>query len=221
MRVIVRKERPHPGAQLCLTRGQLSDLEMRNRRRARCDDRIRVAKDTGLHNLPLHGFGQNRSGGRSCKSPWNSPHGCRCSRCTAIPRGGGNPNDCGFDSSRSPHASHITPAEPGSDSPHMPMGRTTHAGSDPTQTDLNSRIHPTINKDQEPGGAAVCRHPRDVSRQAAAPTRRMTGLVPGELPHSRGESYGVAQEVLSLEAKTCCVRLRSCVARQLTEQGMK
>jgi Transposase DDE domain group 1 len=33
---------------------------VRHRRRARCEDRIRAAKDTGLHNLPLHGFAQNQ-----------------------------------------------------------------------------------------------------------------------------------------------------------------
>ncbi len=75
MRVIVRKERPHPGAQLRFTdigghrvtcfatdakTGQLADLELRHRRRARCEDRIRCAKDTGLRNLPLHGFAQNQ-----------------------------------------------------------------------------------------------------------------------------------------------------------------
>ena len=75
MRVIVRRERPHPGAQLRFTdinghrftafatdarRGQLADLELRHRRRARCEDRIRNAKDTGLRNLPLHGFAQNQ-----------------------------------------------------------------------------------------------------------------------------------------------------------------
>ena len=75
MRVIIRKERPHPGAQLRITdidghritafatntrRGQLADLELRHRRRARCEDRIRLAKDTGLHNLPLHSFTQNQ-----------------------------------------------------------------------------------------------------------------------------------------------------------------
>jgi hypothetical protein len=75
LRVIVRKERPHPGAQLRFTDigghrftafatstkgGQLADLELRHRRRARCEDRIRAAKDTGLRNLPLHGFDQNR-----------------------------------------------------------------------------------------------------------------------------------------------------------------
>ena len=75
MRVIVRRERPHPGAQLRFTdinghrftafatdakTGQLADLELRHRRRARCEDRIRCAKDTGLRNLPLHGFAQNQ-----------------------------------------------------------------------------------------------------------------------------------------------------------------
>ena len=75
MRVIVRKERPHPGAQLRFTdldghrftafatdarKGQLADLELRHRSRARCEDRIRCAKDSGLRNLPLHGFAQNQ-----------------------------------------------------------------------------------------------------------------------------------------------------------------
>ncbi len=74
MRLMVRKERPHPGAQLRITdiegmritafvtntaRGQLADLELRHRRRARAEDRIRAAKDTGLTNLPLHDFAQN------------------------------------------------------------------------------------------------------------------------------------------------------------------
>jgi hypothetical protein len=40
--------------------GQLPDLELRHRRRARCEDRIRTAKDTGLTTLPLQGFDQNR-----------------------------------------------------------------------------------------------------------------------------------------------------------------
>jgi Transposase DDE domain group 1 len=75
MRVIVRKERPHPGAQLRFTdidghrftafatstrTGQLAGLELRHRTRARCEDRIRCAKDTGLRNLPLHGYDQNQ-----------------------------------------------------------------------------------------------------------------------------------------------------------------
>ena len=35
-------------------------LELRHRRRVRCEDRIRRAKDTGLNNLPLHDTDQNR-----------------------------------------------------------------------------------------------------------------------------------------------------------------
>lgn len=75
MRLIVRAERPHPGAQLRFTdadgnrltcfatntaAGQLADLELRHRRRARCEDRIRTARDTGLRNLPLHTTAQNQ-----------------------------------------------------------------------------------------------------------------------------------------------------------------
>lgn len=75
MRVIVRREKPHPGAQLRITDqngwrltafatnttlGQLADLELRHRRRARCEDRIRQSKDCGLTNLPLHTFAQNQ-----------------------------------------------------------------------------------------------------------------------------------------------------------------
>ena len=41
-------------------KGQLADRELRHRRRARCEDRIRCAKDTGLRNLPLKGFAQNQ-----------------------------------------------------------------------------------------------------------------------------------------------------------------
>ena len=77
MRVIARRERPHPGAQLRLTdhngwritcfatntKGTgwtLAALEVRHRQRARCEDRIRCLKDTGLRNLPFHGYAQNR-----------------------------------------------------------------------------------------------------------------------------------------------------------------
>lgn len=74
MRVIARRERPHPGAQLRITDdhgwritlfatntagGRLPDLEVRHRMRARAEDRIRTLKDTGLTNLPLHAFGKN------------------------------------------------------------------------------------------------------------------------------------------------------------------
>jgi hypothetical protein len=77
MRVIARRERPHPGAQLRLTDHDgwritcfatntqgpgwtLDTLEVRHRQRARCEDRIRCLKDTGLRNLPFHGYNHNQ-----------------------------------------------------------------------------------------------------------------------------------------------------------------
>jgi hypothetical protein len=74
MRIIARRERPHPGAQLRITdhegwritmfatntRGpRLADLELRHRLRARAEDRIRGLKDTGMTNLPLQAFAKN------------------------------------------------------------------------------------------------------------------------------------------------------------------
>jgi hypothetical protein len=72
IRVIVRRERPHPGAQLSLfdhehglryqafatdtDRGQLAHLEARHRAHARVEDRIRAAKDTGLGRFPSRHF---------------------------------------------------------------------------------------------------------------------------------------------------------------------
>lgn len=75
MRVIVRRGRPHPGAQLRFddvndyrltefatntTQRQLADLEVRHRFLARCEDPTRVAKDVVLRSLPLTSFAQNR-----------------------------------------------------------------------------------------------------------------------------------------------------------------
>jgi len=75
MRVIARRERPHPGAQLRITDhdgwritifatnvpgGRLAEHEVRHRLRARAEDRIRCLKDTGLRNLPLHDFAANQ-----------------------------------------------------------------------------------------------------------------------------------------------------------------
>jgi hypothetical protein len=75
-RVIIRRERPHPGAQLRFTDtdghrftafitdtegGQLADLETRHRSHARVEDRIRCGKATGLRNLPCRGYAENKA----------------------------------------------------------------------------------------------------------------------------------------------------------------
>ena len=77
MRLIVRRERPHPGAQLSLfeeadgwryqgfvtnTRtGQLAFLEARHRAHARVEDRIRHAKDSGLRHFPSREYPINQA----------------------------------------------------------------------------------------------------------------------------------------------------------------
>jgi hypothetical protein len=77
-RLILRRERPHPGAQLRFTDadgmrvtafitdtepgvipGQVAGLELRHRQHARVEDRIRELKATGLRNLPCHSFWAN------------------------------------------------------------------------------------------------------------------------------------------------------------------
>jgi hypothetical protein len=75
MRVLVRRERPHPGAQIsvfeahdgwryqCLATdtatGQLAFLEARHRAHARVEDRIRTVKQTGLGRFPSREFAIN------------------------------------------------------------------------------------------------------------------------------------------------------------------
>jgi Transposase DDE domain group 1 len=74
-RVIVRRERPHPGAQLNAFEerdgwrytafatdtavGRLAHLDARHRAHARVEDRIRCAKDTGLDHFPSRVFAIN------------------------------------------------------------------------------------------------------------------------------------------------------------------
>jgi hypothetical protein len=77
-RLILRKERPHPGAQLSFTDadghritalltdtpvgvvpGQAAGLELRHRQHARVEDRIRQGKASGLRNFPCRGHAEN------------------------------------------------------------------------------------------------------------------------------------------------------------------
>ncbi len=77
MRVICRRERPHPGAQLSLfdihagwrhtcfitntTGPDIAALELRHRGHARVEDRVRCWKACGLANLPFDGFCANQA----------------------------------------------------------------------------------------------------------------------------------------------------------------
>ena len=77
-RLIVRRERPHPGAQLSFTDyktghrfkafitdqggDRLAAFEVRHRRRARVEDAIGVDKETGMRRMPFPAFAQNKPG---------------------------------------------------------------------------------------------------------------------------------------------------------------
>ena len=79
-RVILRKERPHPGCAADVPRrrrapghrvhhrhpagvvpGQLAGLDLRHRQHARVEDRIRQAKATGMRNFPCHSYAANQA----------------------------------------------------------------------------------------------------------------------------------------------------------------
>lgn len=75
-RLIVRRERPHPGAQFEVFDAHgyrhtafitdqggedIAALELRHRRRARVEDSIRIAKETGMRNMPFAAFEHNQA----------------------------------------------------------------------------------------------------------------------------------------------------------------
>jgi Transposase DDE domain group 1 len=76
-RLIVRRERPHPGAQLSVFDceagyrhtafitdqgdADVAALELRHRRRAKVEDAIRVGKETGMRKMPFAAFAHNEA----------------------------------------------------------------------------------------------------------------------------------------------------------------
>ena len=85
-RLILRKERPHPGAQLTFTDvaghritafltdtrpgvipGQVAGLELRHRQHARVEDRIREGKQAGLRNFPCRRRRAQQRPSRLCR----------------------------------------------------------------------------------------------------------------------------------------------------------
>jgi Transposase DDE domain group 1 len=108
MRVICRKERPHPGAQLPLTRRRRpAHHRVRHQHRHRSAPRSRAAAPTpgpcprtasgwprtpDCRTCPYTASRRIRSGAWSSRSPPNSPPGCRCSPSPATKPKGGSRN---------------------------------------------------------------------------------------------------------------------------------
>lgn len=116
---------PHPGAQLRFTDldgnrltalatntpgGQLADLERRHRRRARCEDRIRAAKQTGLRNFPLFDFDQNKIWLAIVMLANQLTAWLQLLALAGTQAAGGSRNACGYSCFRSPDESPGDPA---------------------------------------------------------------------------------------------------------------
>ena len=163
MRVIVRKERPHSGAQLRFTdidghrftcfatdarRGQLADRELRRRRRASCEDRILPAPPgtPGCETSRSRGPRRTRSGTRSWPWPASSWPGPRSSPWPATPTVG-NRNGCARASSPSPAGSSGVAAASGCGSPGTGPGPRKSPQPSPAR-----RPSPPASRPQQPIG---------------------------------------------------------------------
>jgi hypothetical protein len=133
-RLIVRRERPHPGAQLsftdvdghrfqCFITDQdgpdLAALEARHRAHAIVEDRVRDLKSTGLSNLPFSAFAANQAWLEAALPPTISPSGPSCCSSTASTPPA-SPSDCATGCCTSPASSPTTPA--GSRCTYPPTG---------------------------------------------------------------------------------------------------
>jgi hypothetical protein len=99
MRVIVRREKPHPGAQLSLFEdhhgwryqllatntppGQIAFLEARHRTQARVEDRIRCGMTPAWAACPPVTSPSTKPGAPPRPSPATCSRGCNCSPCTS------------------------------------------------------------------------------------------------------------------------------------------
>jgi Transposase DDE domain group 1 len=107
-RLICRRERPHPGAQLsftdhdghrfqCFVTDQdghdLAALELRHREHAVVEDRVRALKSTGLQNLPFWAFAANQAWLEAALVAHDLTSGPSCCSSTAT-TASASPSDC-------------------------------------------------------------------------------------------------------------------------------
>jgi hypothetical protein len=188
-RVIVGRERAHPGAQLTLTdhdghrcqavltdqtQGDIGVLERRHRQRAHCEDHIRNDKDT-----------PSTPAARSCTSTRaGAGHERSLTRSRASARSPHPP-----DRPLGPHDTRLRPAAKRRDQPLPPDGRraapnaaATHRSS-PTPPPFGDIRHATGPTHSSPGGTSTARH-------LALPTAR------SGLERSPGPSHALRESIL-------------------------
>ena len=194
-RIIVRRERPHPGAQLDLiehrdgwrytcfatdTRtGQHAWLDARHRSHARVEDRIRCGKDTGLGRMPVPAVRDQRrladlraDRDRPARLDPDHPAARR-------PRTGqGRTEDAALPTAaRRRPARPRRPQTPTQDRPHLALGTRARRRLPPTTRtahprDLNRRPRPCDTHGQPGNRARATGHAHRRSRTADSPTRQ-------------------------------------------------
>jgi Transposase DDE domain group 1 len=201
-RVIVRRERPHPGAQLSFTdhdghrflatltdlEGDAVELERPHRARATTEDRVRAAKQTGLENLPFGDFDHNAvwlelSLIAQDLTAWTSDSRSTASSPPASPR------RCATDCCTQPPGSPSTPAA-------RPCACSA-PGPGPTPSPPRSRASPR------------CHHPRaertpatTTTTDAAAGRDRRASTPPSTAAHTRKRFRGSAPDPPTRAART-------------------
>ena len=146
-RAICRKERAHPGAQLSLIDGdgwrhqvfitdqdgEITELDRFHRARARCEDHVRAAKDTGIRNPPLPRLRRQRSLARAVA---DRPGPARLDE-AALPRRRPRP--------RRAQAAALPAAPPGR--AHRPLGQA-HATAPAAQLAVGASARHRVRADQ-------------------------------------------------------------------------
>ena len=117
-RLICRRERPHPGAQLSFSDhdghrfqcfitdqpgGDLAALELRHREHAIVEDRVRALKSTGLSNLPFSAFAPNQAWLEAALAAHDLTVWTNCCSSTAT-TASASPSGCATDCCTSPGA---------------------------------------------------------------------------------------------------------------------
>ena len=203
MRVIVRKERPHPGAQLRLSDPdghrytafatntapggpgrQLADLELRHGPRTGRGPHPRRERTPGCATCPCTHSTRTGSGKPSSRWPATSPPGPRCSRSLSTQRGGGSPKRLRlriFSPTRRPGPSRphhrAAPARPRTLDPARPRRpRPAPRARRPRLTASS-----TVPTHQEPDRPVEPAHPSDLGR-TVTPTRQNRPSTPDQNP---------------------------------------
>ena len=145
-RIIIRRENPHPGAQLSLFEqhagkryqvittntptGTIQFREAAHRTQARLEDRIHRGKNTGLAHLPSHDYAITRPGAPQCRCPATSWPGYGCPPCP-MTSPTQNPQPCATSYRTPPHASYAANDADASKSPKPGPGPTTSTTPSP------------------------------------------------------------------------------------------